>query len=138
LTRGRTPATAFTLIEVLVVVAIISLLTAILMPAMKRARAQSHEVVCRSNLRQIDTAAKTYASSNRGWYPLADDEINPHLELIRATRADKGGLLDAMYCPQAYLMEEVAQNTTDFPPVGEHTSVISTPENRKLGNISYF
>jgi prepilin-type N-terminal cleavage/methylation domain-containing protein/prepilin-type processing-associated H-X9-DG protein len=128
----------FTLIEVLVVVALISLLAAILIPALTRARAQSNEVVCRCNLRQIDTPVKVYASSHRGWYPLADYEINPHLKLIKATRADRGGLLDAMYCPQASMMEQVAQNTSDFPPVGRSTSVIDTAENRRLGNISYF
>jgi prepilin-type processing-associated H-X9-DG protein len=43
-----------------------------------------------------------------------------------------------MYCPRVDQMEPVAQNTTDYPPKGESTSIIDTPENRKEGNIGYF
>ncbi len=44
---------AFTRIELLVVVAIILLLAALLMPALKNARAAGKRAVCQSNLRQI-------------------------------------------------------------------------------------
>ncbi|UCD30399.1 MAG: type II secretion system protein [Planctomycetota bacterium] len=128
----------FALIELLAVVAIISLLIAIMVPAMKQARAQAHEVVCRSNHHQIHVAIEAYAHDSKGFYPLADFEINPHRKLIDALRADKTGLMDAFYCPQYKVMEPVAQNTTDYPPKGKSTSVTDTPENRELGNVSYF
>lgn len=44
---------AFTLIELLVVVAIIALLMAILLPALKMAREQARDVICRSNVGQL-------------------------------------------------------------------------------------
>lgn len=53
---------AFTLIEVLVVVAIIALLVAILLPSLAMARAQSRSSVCGSNLRQAGVAVTTYAT----------------------------------------------------------------------------
>lgn len=56
----------FTLIEVLVVVVIIALLTAILMPSMARARESSRGVVCSSNLRQISIGWAMYAEQYRG------------------------------------------------------------------------
>lgn len=60
---------AFTLIEVLVVIGIIALLTAILMPALWRARRYSQSAACLANLRSIGIAMVTYSQSNRGWLP---------------------------------------------------------------------
>lgn len=128
----------FTLIELLVVVAIIGLLISILVPSLKFARAQAYEVTCRGNMHQIHLAIEIYANDQSGWYPLADTEVNPHNELIGALDAYHGSLIDAMYCPQVHVLEEEAQNTTDYPPKGMGTSIIDTPENRKEGNISYF
>lgn len=60
---------AFTLIEVLVVVAIIALLVAILLPSLNRARMQARSSVCQSNLKQQGYAAMMYAQDNRGTLP---------------------------------------------------------------------
>ncbi len=60
---------AFTLVELLVVVAIIALLIAILLPAMRRARQQAARVNCISNLRQRGIAIFTYMAENRGHPP---------------------------------------------------------------------
>ena len=59
---------AFTLIELLVVIAMISLLMSILMPALRGARAQGKQVVCRSNIRQLVLANIGYAGENDGSY----------------------------------------------------------------------
>jgi prepilin-type N-terminal cleavage/methylation domain-containing protein/prepilin-type processing-associated H-X9-DG protein len=50
----------FTLLEVLVVVAIIAMLVAILVPSVARARQQTRKVQCQSNLKQIATAWELY------------------------------------------------------------------------------
>ncbi len=57
----------FTLIELLVVISIISLLIAILMPALTKAREASRAVVCGSNMRQIATAVELYAGDHNGF-----------------------------------------------------------------------
>ena len=62
---------AFTLIEMLVVISVISLVMAILMPALARARRQSKTIMCLSNLRQLGIAAQLYANNNDDYYPIA-------------------------------------------------------------------
>mgnify|MGYP006272966833 FL=1 len=59
----------FTLVELLVVVAIIALLIALLLPALGRAREAVSLSVCGSNLRQMGVAASTHAAERDGWYP---------------------------------------------------------------------
>lgn len=55
----------FTLVELLVVVGIISVLAAILLPALARARESARRAVCQSNLRQIGLSLRMYADESR-------------------------------------------------------------------------
>ncbi|MFQ5489115.1 MAG: type II secretion system protein [Phycisphaerae bacterium] len=65
----------FTLIELLVVVSIIALLISILLPSLKRARAQAKDVKCRANLKGIGTAFTMYAECYGGVWPPAVDTL---------------------------------------------------------------
>lgn len=60
--RGRN---GFTLIELLVVISIIALLVGILLPALGAARRTAQNSQCLSNIRQMDTAAMSFAADHR-------------------------------------------------------------------------
>jgi prepilin-type N-terminal cleavage/methylation domain-containing protein len=58
-----------TLIEMLVVIAIIALLAALLLPSLSGAKANTKQVACLSNLRQLELAFQMYAADNGGALP---------------------------------------------------------------------
>lgn len=63
------PHPGFTLIEVLVVVAIMAVLIAILIPSLSLAREQVRRVVCQSNLQQLQRANAYYLLAFKGIFP---------------------------------------------------------------------
>ena len=137
--KRKRPRMGFTLIELLVVIAIISLLMAILMPVLQVARFRAYETTCASNLRQVNFALIMYAQDDdQGCYPLEPTEHNPHQGLLDKLHAYQNDLfMNAFYCPQAGYMEAFAQNPDSYVPTGGVDSVIDTPENRQIGNITY-
>ncbi len=55
---------AFTLLEILVTMAVVAVLVSLLLPAMRAARGSARTTACTSNLRQIATACGAYEASN--------------------------------------------------------------------------
>lgn len=67
--RLRPPIRAFTLVELLVVVAILGVLAALLVPGYKRTLDAANSSKCVSNLRQLSAGIAAYVSENNGSYP---------------------------------------------------------------------
>lgn len=105
---------AFTLIELLIVIAIIAILASMLLPSLSRARDTARSIQCQSNMKQADLALISYANDNNGlvphsygggpsgqgyysWNSLAYAYINPAVEPLSGTSVDKAKL----YCPSA-------------------------------------
>jgi prepilin-type N-terminal cleavage/methylation domain-containing protein/prepilin-type processing-associated H-X9-DG protein len=88
----------FTLVELLVVTAILALLAAILLPALAHARTQARTAVCASNLRQLGMAFALYAQD-------ADERLPDfHVDPMSAARAEQVPYWHDRFCCGLSLM----------------------------------
>src|SRR2546423_6531133 len=71
------PPNAFTLIELMVVLAIISILASLLTPALSLAKEKARAIVCINNLKQIGISLHTYAGDHSDYLvPAEYNRIN--------------------------------------------------------------
>jgi prepilin-type N-terminal cleavage/methylation domain-containing protein/prepilin-type processing-associated H-X9-DG protein len=66
---AKPSVSAFTLIELLLVIAVIAILASLLLPALSRAAWSAKNTVCKNNLRQISLALSTYTSGYNAYPP---------------------------------------------------------------------
>jgi prepilin-type N-terminal cleavage/methylation domain-containing protein/prepilin-type processing-associated H-X9-DG protein len=113
---------ALTLIEMLLVIAIIAVLLALLLPAIQRVREAAARTVCQSNLRQIGMAALNYESVYHGLPPRCN--VTPPYSgwgtnLLPFIEQDD---LAAEYHFDANFYDPINR-----PVIGEHLSIFSCP-----------
>ena len=79
--RINTACSGFTLVEIMIVVAIIGLLAAIAVPNYTKSRLRAHQTACVANLRQIDGAVQLWAMENKkdAGDPVAYSDIKSYL-----------------------------------------------------------
>ncbi len=78
----RTKERGFTLIELMIVVAIIAILAGILIPNFVNARSQAQTAACESNLRSIATALELYYADNQVYPTAAGASVQPALMTV--------------------------------------------------------
>ena len=127
---------AFSLVEILVVMALISLLTAILVPALGRARGQADVIVCRARLRELFLASSLYAQENDARLPVDPAMLGPSHE---NSRSRNGGWIENSH--RALMNLLLAQGGSDeifYCPSWKDERLTFSSENVAAGEISYF
>jgi prepilin-type N-terminal cleavage/methylation domain-containing protein/prepilin-type processing-associated H-X9-DG protein len=86
----RTTQHALTLIELLIVIAIIAIVAALLLPALSRSKQKALQAGCRSNLRQLGIALQSFVGENHA-YPSVVSPSNSELPGLWISQLQSGG-----------------------------------------------
>ncbi len=89
----------FTLIELLVVIGIVAVLTAMLLPAVRAAKAKGAKAGCAGNLKQLHMANALYASDYGYYVPAASDLLTSNRQRWHGGRAGAGRAFEASLGP---------------------------------------
>ena len=117
----------FTLVEIMIVVAIIALLAAIAIPNLLSARRTANTAAAKANIRSLSTAAETFSVAHSGTYPA---------KVGSAT--DAGGLYDFINSASSYCNASVQgyTYTCTLAPTG-YTIVASPVTVGTTGDTTY-
>ena len=85
----RTRNKAFTLVELLTVIGIISLLLSLALPALNEARVRAREVGDRASLHSVGVAVESFAN-DMGYYPESNLRTDPDRQTLEMAMGDEG------------------------------------------------
>jgi prepilin-type N-terminal cleavage/methylation domain-containing protein/prepilin-type processing-associated H-X9-DG protein len=102
---------AFTLIELMVVIAIIALLLSILMPSLGKVKEVARKTICRSNVRSLYQLTYMYTtendgSFNRGYYDSGFGSGNSPISWVQAYSPYTESILEGLLCPSTKSVED--------------------------------
>lgn len=137
---GRTGGRGFSLIELLVVVSIISLLSAILLPSLAKARRYSKAASCLSNFRQIAMGMQSYSQSYQGWLPAgpADQLLYVNVDSSEASpeysdeKREGGGWRAVLYTPWQWGGRRARWNYLEDASGSPRTESLPRPLTRQI------
>jgi len=139
----------FTLLELLAVIAIISMLASILLPALRKVREQAKQTICTNNLRQLGTGIISYAGDFSGEFPYEDlngDGAADTSGSLGGNPSTYWGKLyyqlyvrsaDSFYCPSYSLFEKVpSSNWSKSLTVGTEYEYVRYSDRRNIAKIT--
>lgn len=112
----------FSLVELLVVIAVMGLLLSLLVPAVGRAKDHGKLITCRANLHNLSLSCRAYALEHDTFLPTDTSIDNHHLKLIGML--SEGGYVEGM--------------GSFFCPSEKREDLCFSMDNIEAGNISYF
>jgi prepilin-type N-terminal cleavage/methylation domain-containing protein/prepilin-type processing-associated H-X9-DG protein len=99
--QRRTRSVGFTLVELLVVIAVIAILAGLLLPALSRAKAQALRIQCLNSEKQLSLAWMLYSGDNRDYLVLngagRPRNSGPYLWVLGSNHGFQDGLLQPQY-----------------------------------------
>ncbi len=126
---------AFTIIELLVVISIIALLTAILIPALGASKNLAKMIVCKNNLRQLAIANQNYANDHHGYsVPGAMDIDSDNLHRWYGVRPNKNAPFDPAQGPLADYLQNCELSC---PQKVRYTDILPSEGDYEHGNGGY-
>jgi prepilin-type N-terminal cleavage/methylation domain-containing protein/prepilin-type processing-associated H-X9-DG protein len=125
---------AFTLVEVLVVIAIIVVLIGLLLPAVQKVREAANRMTCQNNLKQFGLALHNFEAGN-GYLPAG---MVTELVVMDSYHT-------AFTCLLPYIEQDVIQNLyhfdkqwydqANYTAVGQQSAIFFCPSNRNRGQM---
>ena len=132
-------SSGFTLIELMIVIAILSILMMIMIPNMIRSRDQAKLSSCQANLRNIAAALENYATENGGRYPEDLETLCPKED------ASKRFMKSVPLCPvtgtketyiKGYTMVVTPDDSYTVCCSGENHAILGIPANYPSQNAA--
>ena len=112
----------FTLVEIMIVVAIIALLAAIAVPSLVAVKRTANEGYAKTTVRTLSTAAEAFATAHSGTYPISTAELTTFMAAAGS------------FCPSASGVQ--GYNYTCTMAAGDYTFV-AAPVSATTGNVTY-